>query len=182
MTLLATGCASISVQTPSSVPLVAQVDLPRFMGDWYLIAHIPTERDRAAHNAVENYQLNPDGSIATTYTNRLGGFDGKRKRMTPTAYVMPDSNNALWGMRFLLPGTSLPWPPLYEYRVAHLEPDYSVMIVGRSKLDYLWLFARRPEMDEPTLEGYRRLIAEWGYDPALLLRVPQKWPQDADTE
>ena len=53
---------------------VDYVDLPRFMGDWYVIANIPTRLERGAHNAVESYRLDDDGSIATTFTFRADGF------------------------------------------------------------------------------------------------------------
>ncbi len=43
---------------------VDYVDLDRFMGDWYVIANIPTFLEKGAHNAVENYQLNEDGTMA----------------------------------------------------------------------------------------------------------------------
>ena len=164
--LLLTACAVRPV-ADSTVPLAPNVELPRYMGDWYLIAHIPTSRDTEAHNAVENYTLNADGSIATTYTNRLGGFDGKPKLMTPTMYVVP--GNALWAVRF-----GWYWPFLYEYRIAHLEPDYSVTIVARSKKDFLWLFSRKAQMSEQELARYTKLIGSWGYDTSKLMRVPQQ--------
>ncbi|MGB5735066.1 MAG: lipocalin family protein, partial [Thiohalocapsa sp.] len=47
---------------------VAKVDLERFMGDWYVVANIPTFVEKGAHNPVESYALNPDGTIATTFT------------------------------------------------------------------------------------------------------------------
>ena len=49
---------------------VDYVDLERFMGDWYVIANIPTFLEKGAHNAVETYALNDDGTIATTFTFR----------------------------------------------------------------------------------------------------------------
>ena len=36
---------------------VDYVDLERFMGDWYVIANIPTFLEKGAHNAVETYEL-----------------------------------------------------------------------------------------------------------------------------
>ena len=61
ITLLA-GCQSMSkpIRTENNV------DIKRFMGDWYVIANIPTFIEKGAHNAVESYELNEDGTIATT--------------------------------------------------------------------------------------------------------------------
>ena len=49
---------------------VDYVDLDRFMGDWYVIANIPTFLEKGAHNAVETYELNDDGTIDTTFVWR----------------------------------------------------------------------------------------------------------------
>ena len=64
----------IGCQSATLPPLktVANVDLPRFMGDWYVIANIPTFIEKGAHNAVESYRLDKDGTIATTFTFRAG--------------------------------------------------------------------------------------------------------------
>ena len=48
------------------------VDIKRFMGDWYVIANIPTFIEGGAHNAMESYKLNQDGSIATTFCYSCG--------------------------------------------------------------------------------------------------------------
>ena len=61
------GCA-----TPAPMPTVERVELDRFMGDWYVIASIPTFIEHGAHNAVESYRLEADGTIATTFTFRAG--------------------------------------------------------------------------------------------------------------
>ncbi len=185
LALLLCACTGIQLKPDSTVPLAKEVDLARYMGDWYVIAHIPTDRDASSHNAMENYSLNADGSIATTYRNRLEGFGGKKKLLTPTAFVVPNTGNALWGMRFQIPGTGIPWPAQFEYRIAHVDaPDdtapYSATIIARSQKDFLWLFSRTPTMSDAELARYTRLIASWGYDTSLLKRVPQQWPNPVD--
>lgn len=152
------------------IPLVPSVDLPHFMGDWYVIGFIPIFPERNAHNPVESYRLNADGTIATTYRYRDGSFDAKLTKNTPKGFVEPDTNNALWGMQFL-------WPFKGEYRIAYVEPDYSVTIVARNKRDYVWLMARRPVMDDAAYSRYRGLIAAMGYDIAEFKRAPQQWPE-----
>lgn len=169
LAITAPACAQAQVLP---VPLVEDVDLARFMGSWYVIAQITADSDRDAYNAVETYSMNKDGSIATVYRNRQGGFDGPEKTLTPTGYVAEGSNNALWGIRLYW------WLPFkLEYRVSYLEPDYSVAIIARSKRDYVWLFSRKPDMSNADLVRYTALIASWGYDSSKLRRVPQRWPQ-----
>ena len=47
---------------------VEYVDLERFMGDWYVIANIPTFIEKGAVNAVESYELDSRGRVKTTFT------------------------------------------------------------------------------------------------------------------
>jgi apolipoprotein D and lipocalin family protein len=46
-------CGCTTVRGPP-VPTVPGVDLGRFMGDWFVIAHVPTRIERQAYNAVEH--------------------------------------------------------------------------------------------------------------------------------
>ena len=130
--LLLGGC-----QSPAPLATVPQVDLQRFMGPWYVIANIPTFIEKGAHNAVESYRLDADGTIATIFTFRAGGFDGEEKRYTPRGFVVDRSTNAVWGMQFL-------WPIKADYRITYLADDYSVTVISRIQRDYVWIMARKP--------------------------------------
>jgi apolipoprotein D and lipocalin family protein len=164
--LLLAGCQA---SLPPIEP-VDYVDLERFMGDWYVIANIPTWLEQGAHNAVESYRLDEDGSIATTFTFRADAFDGPKKRYTPRGFVRDTQSNAVWGMQFV-------WPFKGDYRIIHLADDYSVTVVGRNKRDYVWLMARTPELSPERYAEAIAVISAAGYDVSLLQRVPQRWPQ-----
>lgn len=154
------------------MPIVPKVDIPRFMGDWYVIASIPTFLERNIFNAVESYRLDGDGSIATTFTYRSGGFDGPEKRMTPRGFVRDRNSNAVWGMQFI-------WPFQADYRIVYLSPDYDLTVIGREKRDYVWLMARTPNISPDRYQQLTEQIAAWGYDIGQLQPVPQRWPADA---
>jgi len=158
------GCAS------SQAPLepVDYVDLPRFMGDWYVIANIPTFVEKGAHNAVETYELNEDGTIATTFVFRKDGFDGKRKEHNPKGFVTDTTSNAVWGMRFI-------WPIKADYRIVYLKEDYSQTVIARNKRDYVWIMARDPEIPDADYDELVRMIADMGYDTTKIEKVPQQW-------
>ena len=152
----------------------AQVDLERFMGDWYVIANIPTWLEEGAHNAVESYRLEDDGRVATRFRFRDGAFNGSEKIYNPVGFVQDDSN-AVWGMQFV-------WPIRAEYRVVYVDPEYQRTIIGRSARDYVWVMARKPELEPEEYADLQRIVAEVGYDPARLRPVPQRWPEDASPE
>ncbi len=158
-------------QTNGHAPMqtVAYVDLERFMGDWYVIANIPTVLERGAHNAVESYSLAADGSIETTFTYRRNAFDGPLKQYHPRGFVLDTKTNARWGMRFV-------WPIKADYRIIHLADDYSQTVVGRQKRDYVWIMARTPEIPEADFQRLVRVVEDSGYDISKLQKVPQRWP------
>ena len=162
--LLMGGCAT----EPQELATVDHVDLDRFMGDWYVIANIPTTVEKGAHNAVENYTLNDDGSIATRFTFRKDSFDGKEKEYNPKGFVTDTESNAVWGMRFV-------WPIKADYRVIYLDDEYSVTIIGRNKRDFVWIMAREPQMSDIRYDELVEFVESVGYDIAELRRVPQEW-------
>ena len=59
--------SGLSIANPP-MQTVDFVDLPRFMGDWYVVANIPTRLEKGAHNPIESYRLDTDGTIATTFS------------------------------------------------------------------------------------------------------------------
>lgn len=167
------GAASAGTLPP--IRPVPHVDLPRFMGTWYLIAAIPTLFERDAWNAVETYTLQPDGMILTTLRFNKGAAGGPLKKVNATAYVHPGSGGAVWGVRIF-------WPVKAQYIVAWLKPDYSEMIVARDARDYTWVFARTPTVTATEWASLKRQVAALGYSTSGLRKIPQSWssmPDDA---
>lgn len=150
--LLLTGCAMKSTQ----IKTVDEVDINRFMGDWYVLAHIPSYVEKNAFNAVESYKLNEDGSIATTFTFNEGSLDGPVKTYHPKGFIIPGTNNAIWGMQFI-------WPIKAQYKIAYLDKDYKITIVARDKLDYVWLMARTKTLPHDQMIKFRDMIEGMGY-------------------
>lgn len=163
--VLLAGCQHRVLRPP--LALAPAMDIPRFMGDWYVIASIPTFIERGAHNAVESYQRNPDGSIATTFTFRAGSFEGKPKRYQPRGFIK-DASGAVWGMRFL-------WPLQADYRIVYVSDDYRLTLIGREARDYLWIMARTPSIPEADYQRLVGIASAQGYDISKILRVPQRW-------
>jgi apolipoprotein D and lipocalin family protein len=166
LALLTLATSAAAAEKPMQT--VPQVDLSRFMGDWYVIANIPTFVEKGAHNAVESYALNADGTIATTFRFRKDAFDGPQKEYHPTGFVVPDTGNALWGMQFI-------WPFKAEYRIVWLSPDYDITVIGRTKRDYVWVMSKQPEIPEAKYAEILGFLKGVGYDTAQIQRVPQRW-------
>ena len=157
------GCTMNS----KTIETVEKVDLNRFMGEWYVIAYIPTFIEKNAFNAVESYMLNDDGTIATTFTFNEGSFDGNKKIYRPKGFVIKNKNNTEWGMQFI-------WPIKAQYKIAYLNESYTHTIIARDALDYVWLMSRNKKISSDELTKLIAEIEGMGYDINALRMVPQK--------
>lgn len=162
--VIMSGCQSSSygpIRTEESV------DIDRFMGDWYVIASIPTFIEKEAYNALESYELKGEDVVATTFTFNKGGFDGPLKEYNPKGFIRDDESNAVWGMQFI-------WPIKAEYRIVYVDDDYSVTIIGRSKRDYVWIMARDPQIADEEYDRLIGIVKAEGYDLSEIRKVPQQ--------
>lgn len=170
MLLATVGC---SLVPPDDFPREERIDIDRYMGAWYVIAHIPPGATKNAYNSIERYTQTEPGRIETVFTYNEGGFAGEQKVARPTGFVIDETQGAVWGMQFF-------WPIKMEYTISYVDDDYETTIVARSKRDWVWIMARRPLV---TKAKYRELVdrvAELGYDIALLRKVPQQQLSDRD--
>jgi apolipoprotein D and lipocalin family protein len=169
-TLALAALAVPACQTRSYPPLqrTQSVDIPRFMGDWYVIACIPSLIERHEFNAMESYHLDPAGRILTVFSFNQGSFAGPLKRYTPVGFVTAGTQGTVWGMRFV-------WPIKADYRVMDLAADYSETVIGREKRDYAWIMARSPTIPDSDYQRLRVLLESQGYDITLLRKVPQQF-------
>ena len=161
--VLIAGCTHQS-REPMQIP--SYVDIEKFMGDWHVLANIPTFPERGAINPVETYSMNENGTINTRFSF-IHPKTGARKELRATGFVLPNTNNAIWGMQFL-------WPLKADYRVVYLDPYYETTIVGREKRDYLWIMARDANLPAETLNYLIDKAVQMGYDRSLIQLPPRR--------
>ena len=107
------GCREAVAEAP--LQPVPHVDLPRYMGSWYVVASIPTRFERNSYNPVETYRLDSDGRICTSFRFHDGGFEGPVKKIHSVATVDSDTGNAQWRVHLF-------WILREQYIVAWLAP------------------------------------------------------------
>ncbi|MDB6086126.1 MAG: bacterial lipocalin [Gammaproteobacteria bacterium] len=168
----AVAMASVAADAGDAAPIkpVAHVDLPRFMGDWYVIATIPTRFEKNAYNAVENYKLEPGGQVATAFRFRNGSYDSPVKTIHSTGFVKDGTGNAEWGVQVF-------WPIKAQYIVAYLKDDYTQTIIGRDARDYMWIMARTPIISQADYDSLVARVRALGYPVPNIRKVPQAWPE-----
>jgi apolipoprotein D and lipocalin family protein len=165
LVLLAAACS-----THKPMPAVDYVDIDRFMGDWYVIANIPTFIEKDAFNPVETYERDPDGTIATTFTFNQGSLDGPVKVYQPRGYIKDTVSNAVWGMQFV-------WPIKADYRIVYLDENYQQTIIGRNSRDYVWVMARSPNISDADYIALVSRVNALGYDLGELKKAVHLLPK-----
>ena len=164
--VLSAGCASLR-QPPQTV---AHVDLPRYMGDWHVIANIPYFAEKNCVDSIESYALRPDGKIDNWFACRESSFDAPMKRKaTAVATVEDKTSNAVWSVHFFK-------VIAVKYLILDLDPKYQWVAVGHPSRNYGWIFSRTPNLPAATYEAILKRLGELGYDTAKFVRVPQAAP------
>jgi len=160
---LSLGCTSMK---PPLKP-VSHVDLPRYMGDWYVIANIPYFAEKNCFDSIESYALRPDGKIHNWFRCRKGSFDAPmEQKATAVASVLDPASNAVWSVRFFK-------IIAVKYEILNLDPNYQWVMVGHPSRRYGWIMARSKTLDEATYQRILQATVAQGYDPAQFHKVPQ---------
>src|ERR1700761_1715245 len=92
-------CGCTSMKTP--LRTVDHVDLPRYMGDWYVIGNIPYFAEKNCYDSIESYALRADGDIDNWFSCRKGSFTAPMKRKVDARVKVVDkASNAHWKVKF----------------------------------------------------------------------------------
>lgn len=166
LALLVVACASTRKEAPMPGTALPEVDLPRFMGRWWVIANIPYFAERGKLASSDNYSLREDGRIDVVYAYRKSFDETAERTLNAWARPLPGSGNAHWRQRFF--GIFS-----VELQVLEIDPDYRWALIGNPKRSLAWVFAREPRMNDVEYANVVERLRRFGYDPAALRRIPQ---------
>lgn len=145
---------------------VPSVDLARYQGTWYVIAHIPYWLEEGKVATADRYALRPDGRMDNIYVFRRGSFTAPEEEWSGVAWVTDTASQARWKVQFL-------WPFAVDYLIIDLDPNYQWAVIGHPSRDYGWVLARERRLPPATYQGILTRLAEQGYDPQRFALVPQ---------
>ncbi|KDD85689.1 lipocalin family protein [Bordetella bronchiseptica] len=159
---LATG----AVAAGPAVRTVESVDLARYAGKWYEIAHLPMFLQRqCVGDTTAEYTQNADGSLAVN--NRCRTKDGSIDAASGTATVVEGSGNAKLEVSFFKPFKGAYW-------IIGLDPDYRWAVVGSPDRDNLWILSRRTQLAPADLQNALAVARAQGYALDELRYTPQQ--------
>ena len=141
--------------------VVPHVELEKYLGKWYEIAHLPARFQEGCSDTTATYTLSKDGSISVL--NECVR-NGKVKRAKGRAKVVDKISRAKLKVTF--------FRPFYgDYWIIKLGDDYDYAVVGTPNRKYLWILSRTPQMDDNLFSSLIEFVKSKGFNVENLIRT-----------
>lgn len=169
LTAICAGCslAPESAHATPSTPLKpVTVDLPRYMGTWYVISNIPYFAENGFVGSRVEWRLRADGKISDTFIGHRSSFTAPESRYHFVDTPLPENGNGVWRVRLF-------WPIYVSQITLYVDPDYRYTILGYPGRKLGWIFARSPQISDADYRSLLQRLRDLGYDPNLFRKIPQ---------
>jgi apolipoprotein D and lipocalin family protein len=152
---LMTACSTANEASLPPMPVVASVDVARYLGTWHQVAWIPNSfQGDCATDTKATYTL--DGSDLRVQ-NQCKDAHGKTTEAIGIAKIVEGTNNAKLRVSF--------FRPFYgNYWILALDTDYKWVLVGEPKRKFGWVLARDNKLDAAILNPILDRAVSLGYD------------------
>lgn len=147
-----------------SLEVVPHVELEKYLGKWYEIAHLPAKFQEGCNETTATYTLSKDGSISVL---NQATKNGKMKQAKGKAKVVDKNSNAKLKVTFF-------WPFYGDYWIIKLGNDYDYSVVGTPNRKYLWILSRTPQMDDNLYSQIIEYVKSKDFDVNKLIKTFQK--------
>ena len=148
----------------NTLAVVPHVELKRYLGKWYEIAHLPARFQEGCTNTTATYTLTENGSISVLNECKRGG---KVKQVKGKAKVVDKNSGAKLKVTFF-------WPFYGDYWIINLGKDYDYAVVGTPNRRYLWILSRTPQMDDNLFSQLLEFVKSKGFDVNNLIKTSHK--------
>jgi apolipoprotein D and lipocalin family protein len=148
----------------NSLEVVPRVDLGKYLGKWYEIAHLPFRFEDGCTDITATYSLSKDGNVSVLNECLK---EGKLKRAKGKAKVVDKNTGAKLKVTFF-------WPFSADYWIIDLGKDYDYAVVGTPNRKYLWILYRTPKMDDKLFSQLIESAKSKGFDVNNLIKTSHK--------
>jgi apolipoprotein D and lipocalin family protein len=162
------ACMFFSYAKGQGLETVKSVNLEEFLGLWYEIASFPASFQKECRCSTAEYQAVP-GKNYIRVINKCLKFKHGGSTMSVAkgkAFAVKGSHNARLKVQFV-------WPFKGDYYIIGLADDYSYVLVGSPRHDYLWILSRDPYMTTDNYSKLVKLAKDKGYDISRLQKTEQ---------
>jgi apolipoprotein D and lipocalin family protein len=143
--------------------VVPHVELEKYLGRWYEIAHLPAKFQEGCDETTATYTLLKGGNISVLNTCKR---NGKVKTAKGKAKVVDEATGAKLKVTFF-------WPFYGDYWIIKLGMNYEYAVVGTPNLKYLWMLSRTPRIDNKLFSELTEFAKAKGFDTNRLIITKQ---------
>ncbi len=144
-----------------SLEVVPHVDLNRYLGKWFEIAHLPARFQEGCSETTATYSLLPDGKVSVLNECTR---NGKVERAKGKAKVVDKTTGAKLRVTFF-------WPFYGDYWIIKLGNDYEYAVVGTPNRKYLWILSRTPQMEGKLYSQILDFVKSKGFSVGNLVKT-----------
>jgi apolipoprotein D and lipocalin family protein len=165
LTILLTGCVGV----PKGVKPVENFSVERYLGRWHEIARLDHSFERGLSQVTADYSMRRDGGVRVV--NRgYSEKNNKWKTAEGKAYFVKGPEEGYLKVSF--------FGPFYgSYVIFELDPkDYQYAVVSGPKKSYLWILARKPQIEPELKQKLISRAAALGFDTTKLVFPEQGFP------
>ena len=158
MILFLTGCVGI----PENVEPVENFKLERYLGKWHEIARLDHSFERGLSQVTADYSLRDDGGLKVI--NRgYSAMENMWEEAEGKAYFVKGADQGYLKVSF--------FGPFYgSYIVFELDHEnYQYSLVSGPDKSYLWVLARKPQIDEKIKNALVAKATALGFDTSKLI-------------
>lgn len=146
-------------KSEGALEVVPHVELQKYLGKWYEIAHLPFKFQEGCNETTATYSLLANGKISVLNECKK---DGKIKWARGKAKVVDKTTNSKLKVTFF-------WPFYGDYWIIKLGDNYDYSVVGTPDRKYLWILSRKPEMNNTLLSELTQFAKSKGFDVERLI-------------
>ncbi len=146
--------------------VVPHVELEKYLGKWYEIAHLPLRFEDGCTDVTATYGLTKDGNVSVLNECLK---DGRLKQAKGRAKVVDRNTGAKLKVTFF-------WPFSADYWIIDLGKDYDYAVVGSPSLKYLWILSRTPHMNDELFSKLLESVKSRGFDLTSLVKTSHRAP------
>jgi apolipoprotein D and lipocalin family protein len=155
---------SLTKEEHNTLEVVPHVELEKYLGKWYEIAHLPARFQEGCTDTTATYTLSKDGNISVL--NECIRND-KVKQAKGKAKVVDKNTGAKLKVTFF-------WPFSADYWIIDLGKNYDYAVVGTPNRKYLWILSRTPQMDDKLFSQLIESVKLKGFDVSKLIITRHK--------
>jgi apolipoprotein D and lipocalin family protein len=148
----------------NTLEVVPHVELNKYLGKWYEIAHLPAKFQEGCTDTTATYTLSEDGNISVLNECKR---NGKLKQAKGKAKVVDKNSGAKLKVTFF-------WPFYGDYWIINLGKDYDYAIVGTPNRKYLWILSRTPQMEDNLFSQLIESVKSKGFEVNKLIKTSHK--------